>query len=118
VTALFLRPAAPGGWRDLALCAQVDPELFYPDKGESARPARRVCAACEVGPQCLQEALDRAESHGIWGGLTERERRRLARQPVPARHCPACGGPLAGGPAVYRCPAGCDITAGPSRGAA
>jgi len=70
----------PGDWRDRALCAEVDPEIFFPDKGESAAPAKRVCMACEVRPECLDYALKRREAHGIWGGLSERERRELARE--------------------------------------
>ncbi len=101
------RPSGePSDWRDLALCAEVDPELFFPDKGESSRPAKRVCASCPVRAECLQDALDRHEQFGVWGGLTERERRVLARQPHPARYCPAHGPELSGGPALYRCPAG------------
>jgi WhiB family redox-sensing transcriptional regulator len=99
-----------GDWRELALCAQVDPELFFPDKGGSSRPAKRVCATCEVSAECLQEALDRGERFGVWGGLSERERRalaaRLARQPKRVRYCPAHGVALSGGPVLYRCPAG------------
>ncbi len=101
----------PGSWRDLALCAEVDPELFFPEKGESSRPAKRVCAGCEVRAECLQYALDHGERFGVWGGLSERERRELARQPNPARSCPAHGAALSGGPALYRCPAGHCITA-------
>ena len=68
----------PGGWRGSALCAQTDPEIFFPDKGESTMAAKRVCAGCEVRAECLQEALDRGERFGVWGGLSERERRALA----------------------------------------
>lgn len=96
----------PGGWQDLALCAEVDPELFFPDKGESSRPAKRVCAGCEVRAECLQYALDHGERFGVWGGLSERERRELGRQPNPVRHCPDHGLALSGGPVLYRCPAG------------
>jgi WhiB family redox-sensing transcriptional regulator len=95
-----------GGWRDRALCAQVDPELFFPDKGESPRPAKRVCASCEVRVECLQDALDRREPFGIWGGLSERERRVLARQPRQVRFCPIHGAALSGGPVLYHCPLG------------
>lgn len=98
-------PSEPGDWRDLALCAEVDPELFFPDKGESSHPAKRVCASCAVRAECLQEALDRREWFGVWGGLSERERRVLARQPRLVRHCPAHGAELSGGPALYHCPA-------------
>lgn len=71
-------------WRDLALCAQTDPEAFFPDKGKSSQPAKRVCARCEVRAQCLQYALNHGERFGIWGGLSVRERRTLARQPAAA----------------------------------
>jgi WhiB family redox-sensing transcriptional regulator len=69
---------SPGGpdWRASALCAQVDPELFFPDKGESARDALRVCAACEVRAACAAQALAAGERFGVWGGMTERTRRR------------------------------------------
>jgi WhiB family redox-sensing transcriptional regulator len=101
------RAARPGtGWRDLALCAQTDPEAFFPDKGESSAPAKKVCGRCEVRAECLQEALDRNERFGVWGGLSERERRVLARQPNPVRHCPRHGLAMAGGPVLYHCPAG------------
>jgi WhiB family redox-sensing transcriptional regulator len=61
-------------WRD-ALCAQVGPEIFFPDQGASALPAKRVCAGCPVRSECLAEALGRGERFGVWGGLSERERR-------------------------------------------
>jgi WhiB family redox-sensing transcriptional regulator len=98
--------ARPATWCDRAVCAEVDPELFFPDKGEPSRPAKQVCAVCEVRAYCLQEALDRREHFGVWGGLSERERRVLLARPVPARSCPEHGYVLSGGPAVYRCPAG------------
>ena len=93
-------------WQDLALCAQTDPDSFFPEKGESPRPAKRVCAACEVRAECLQYALDHGERFGVWGGLSERERRALARQPSPVRHCPTHGEDLSGAPVLYHCPAG------------
>lgn len=96
----------PGDWRDLALCAEIDPELFFPEKGESSGPAKRVCAGCEVRAECLQYALDHGERFGVWGGLSERERRELGRRPNPVRHCPDHDLALSGGPVLYRCPAG------------
>jgi WhiB family redox-sensing transcriptional regulator len=96
----------PGDWRARALCAQVDPDIFFPDKGESPAAAKRVCASCEVRAECLQDALDRNERFGVWGGLSERERRVLARQPNPVRHCPAHDVKLSGGPVLYHCPVG------------
>jgi hypothetical protein len=93
-------------WRDRALCAQTDPEIFFPDKGESPSPAKRVCAGCEVRAQCLQDALDNHERFGVWGGLSERERRALADQPNPDQQCPVHGQVMSGGPVLYHCPAG------------
>lgn len=69
-------------WQDLALCAQTDPEAFFPEKGGSTREAKRVCAACEVRDECLEYALANDERFGIWGGLSERERRKLKRRVV------------------------------------
>jgi WhiB family redox-sensing transcriptional regulator len=70
------------GWQDRALCAQTDPEAFFPEKGGSTREAKRVCRSCEVQSECLEYALDNDERFGIWGGMSERERRRLKRQAV------------------------------------
>ena len=67
------------GWQALALCAQTDPEAFFPEKGGSTREAKRVCVDCEVRTECLEYALIHDERFGIWGGLSERERRRLKR---------------------------------------
>ena len=67
------------GWQDRALCAQTDPEAFFPEKGGSTREAKRVCRSCEVRAECLEYALEHDERFGIWGGMSERERRRLKR---------------------------------------
>jgi len=67
-------------WQDDALCAQTDPEAFFPEKGGSSRQAKAVCMACEVRPECLEYALENDERFGIWGGLSERQRRALRRQ--------------------------------------
>ncbi len=69
-------------WQDRALCAQTDPEAFFPEKGGSTREAKRVCASCEVRSECLEYALANDERFGIWGGLSERERRKLRRRAV------------------------------------
>ncbi|GAC56211.1 putative WhiB family regulatory protein [Gordonia hirsuta DSM 44140 = NBRC 16056] len=66
-------------WQDRALCAQTDPEAFFPEKGGSTREAKRICHGCEVKAECLEYALGNDERFGIWGGLSERERRRLKR---------------------------------------
>ncbi|MDT7763821.1 MAG: WhiB family transcriptional regulator, redox-sensing transcriptional regulator [Mycobacterium sp.] len=66
-------------WQEKALCAQTDPEAFFPEKGGSTREAKRICLGCEVRDACLDYALAHDERFGIWGGLSERERRRLKR---------------------------------------
>ncbi|HZB21392.1 MAG TPA: WhiB family transcriptional regulator [Blastococcus sp.] len=66
-----------GDWREDALCAETDPEAFFPEKGGSTREAKRVCSGCSVRAECLESALENDERFGIWGGLSERERRRL-----------------------------------------
>jgi WhiB family transcriptional regulator, redox-sensing transcriptional regulator len=69
----------PDQWQERALCAQTDPEAFFPEKGGSTREAKRICQGCEVRDACLDYALANDERFGIWGGLSERERRRLKR---------------------------------------
>ncbi|MBU6146908.1 MAG: WhiB family transcriptional regulator [Actinomycetales bacterium] len=76
---LLLIEAEDLQWRAQALCAQTDPEAFFPEKGGSTREAKRVCMACEVRAECLEYALTHDERFGIWGGMSERERRRLRR---------------------------------------
>lgn len=66
-------------WQDCAICPQVDPDIWFPEKGGSTREAKKVCQGCEVRIQCLAYALEHDERFGIWGGLSERERRRLQR---------------------------------------
>jgi WhiB family redox-sensing transcriptional regulator len=68
------------GWRDQALCAETDPEAFFPEKGGSTRDAKAMCHTCDVRLDCLGYALSHDERFGIWGGLSERERRRLRTQ--------------------------------------
>ncbi len=63
-------------WQTDALCAQTDPEAFFPEKGGSTRDAKKVCTSCEVREECLEYALNKGERFGIWGGLSERERRK------------------------------------------
>jgi WhiB family transcriptional regulator, redox-sensing transcriptional regulator len=71
-------------WMRQAHCAQTDPEAFFPEQGRSAREGKGVCLACPVRAECLDYALEHNERFGIWGGLTERERRRLRRRTVVA----------------------------------
>lgn len=75
-----LKETPPEEWEANALCAQTDPEIFFPEKGGSTREAKKTCARCMVAAECLDKALANDERFGIWGGLSERERRKLVRQ--------------------------------------
>jgi WhiB family redox-sensing transcriptional regulator len=72
-------------WTDHARCREADPELWFPtrddrgDSGELYAEARRICGWCEVRPECLAHALGRDDRYGMWGGLTPKERARLAK---------------------------------------
>ena len=67
-------------WQDYANCLGVDPDLFFPERGASTREAKEVCRGCVVREACLEYAIVHAEKFGIWGGLSERERRRIRRE--------------------------------------
>jgi len=67
-------------WQTQANCLGVDPDLFFPERGASTREAKEVCRGCVVRHSCLEYALLNGEKFGIWGGLSERERRRIRRQ--------------------------------------
>lgn len=82
VLPLFGAEDGTGGWQERALCAQTDPEAFFPEKGGSTREAKKVCLSCEVRAECLEYALAHDERFGIWGGLSERERRKLKKRVV------------------------------------
>jgi len=69
-------------WQERALCAQTDPEAFFPEKGGSTRDAKKVCVGCDVRGECLEYALEHDERFGIWGGLSERERRKFKKDVV------------------------------------
>lgn len=77
-----LATAADGGWRDFALCAEADPDAWFPEKGGPVRQPKAVCRQCFVREPCLKYAMDNPEltRWGIWGGLSERERHRLRKQ--------------------------------------
>jgi WhiB family redox-sensing transcriptional regulator len=72
-------------WQNFANCLGVDPDLFFPERGASTKEAKGVCQACVVREDCLEYALENSEKFGIWGGLSERERRRLRRARALAR---------------------------------
>lgn len=78
---------ADTSWMRFANCADLHPDLMFPRRGEDALPAKRVCAGCTVRDACLDYALTNGERYGIWGGMSERERRRLRRgQPRMPEH--------------------------------
>jgi WhiB family redox-sensing transcriptional regulator len=74
-------PGRLDDWKLSGLCAQVDPQLFYPDRGDSAAvtQAKTICGRCEVQATCLEWALSRREDFGVWGGTAEQERHALRR---------------------------------------
>lgn len=76
----FVNIVSPPAWVAEGLCAQVDPELFFPEKGGSTREAKQVCLACPVRAECLAYALDNRERFDVWGGASQRERHRLTHQ--------------------------------------
>ena len=78
-------------WQDRANCLGVDPDLFFPERGASTREAKEVCRGCVVRMDCLEYALVNGEKFGIWGGMSERERRRLRRQRAQAARRPSDG---------------------------
>lgn len=78
----YLFPLVDEGpeWKQRALCMEVDPELFYPEKGSSTKSAKAMCQLCDVREDCLAYALEKQERFGVWGGLSDRERRRLEKR--------------------------------------
>ena len=81
--------AADDGWRDHALCSGTDPDLFFPvgTTGQalvSIEYAKRVCQQCTVTGECLEFALETNQDSGLWGGLSEEERRQIRRQRAAA----------------------------------
>lgn len=73
------------GWQRKANCMGVDPDLFFPERGTSTREAKEVCRGCVVRDECLDHAIAAGEKFGIWGGMSERERRRVRRARIVAR---------------------------------
>ncbi|MFZ0059030.1 MAG: WhiB family transcriptional regulator [Acidimicrobiales bacterium] len=71
-------PVSPS-WHRQANCVGIDPDQFFPERGQSTREAKEVCRGCAVRVECLEYAIANVEKSGIWGGLSERERRRLRR---------------------------------------
>jgi len=67
-------------WRQRGACNGLDPAVFFPDSEENAEEAKAICDICSVRLSCLEHALAMRERDGVWGGMTERERRRIIRQ--------------------------------------
>lgn len=67
-------------WRESANCRGINPDLFFPERGELVHEAKAVCAGCVVREECLEDAQLHKERFGVWGGMTERERRKLRTQ--------------------------------------
>ena len=84
------RAITPPAWMEDGLCAQVNPELFFPEAGGSNREAKAICTTCPVLTQCRDYALADPTLLGVWGGTSERERRTWRR-----RTCTDCGQVLA-----------------------
>ena len=80
VTSLPANPMPPDYWQDRAACFGIDPDVFFPISEEEAGPALAYCGACRIREDCLAWALKNGERYGVWGGLTEQQRRRIARQ--------------------------------------
>lgn len=85
VTAALMPPA----WTEHAVCARVDPDLFFPEKGHEhqSEAAQRICRSCPVKTECLEYALSNREKHGVWGGLPYGQRKKLS----SSRTCAVCG---------------------------
>ena len=67
----------PPAWQRQGACLGAHPDLFFPEKGQSTKPAKKICKNCQVKEECLQFALDRGERFGIWGGMSEKKRRKF-----------------------------------------
>ncbi len=67
-------------WMGGGRCRDMDPALFFPSDGIGVQSAQRICSECPVKGPCLEYALDNRVDHGVWGGTSERERRRILRR--------------------------------------
>ena len=78
----FIRRERETDWRQLGRCAEIGGDVFFPEKGADAKAVKKVCQGCEVRAECLEFALSNGIREGIFGGLSERQRRPL----LAARH--------------------------------
>ncbi len=81
-------PADPDAWKADGLCRQVDPDMWFPEKGGSTRTAKRLCGECTVAAECLAYALEHDERYGIWGGKSELDRQKLRAPAGPKSRAP------------------------------
>lgn len=72
-----LNPELDRSWVELRNCADADTNLFFPERGQSTAAAKKICRSCVVREECLNYAMMNGEKVGIWGGLSELERRRI-----------------------------------------
>ena len=86
---IIAKPDLDTDWKESANCLGGDPDLFFPERGASTREAKEVCRGCIVREDCLEYALLNGEKFGIWGGMSERERRRIRRQRALERQAAA-----------------------------
>jgi WhiB family redox-sensing transcriptional regulator len=75
----LLEPDAGMEWKQLGSCREADPDMWFPERGSSVKEAKRICQGCPVRYRCLEYALADDEGFGVWGGMSERERRRHKR---------------------------------------
>jgi WhiB family transcriptional regulator, redox-sensing transcriptional regulator len=80
VSQLPPQPTPPDHWQERAACFGIDPDVFFPISEEEAGPALTYCRICRIREECLAWALKNGERYGVWGGLTEQQRRRLQRR--------------------------------------
>jgi WhiB family redox-sensing transcriptional regulator len=77
---LPMNPSPPDHWQDRAACFGIDPDVFFPVSEDEAGTALAFCGGCRIREECLAWALKNGERYGVWGGLTEQQRRRVQRQ--------------------------------------
>lgn len=79
-----LVPVRDESWMREGACRSVDPAVFFPERGASVSQAKATCAGCTVRSQCLAYAVERSIRHGVWGGMSERQRRKLRKRDLAA----------------------------------